>query len=400
MHSVVGNLLLFTLLTSTNMKFSVASSKSYKVDAIGTIVLNTSSRTFRLHNVLYFCSIPGVILSLGHLLKEHFSIRFSNDLFTITTIKQHDQWFIPFLFPADNSIFVKSLLSHLPSIKYIDESLKNISLLLHRRLAHLSVRQLTGMKKSNAVLGIPNSSFFDIKLCNDCSISKSDHCPVKSASRQMVNQPGDLIVADLMGPYEVSPNHKKYILMIQDAFSRVVVAIPSTDKAEAKTYFINWIKQFMNVTMYKIKTIQTDNGTEFKNNILNDFLMSNGIIHEYSMQYKHHQNGCIERTNQTISEMARTSMIASKLLSFLWPWAFCHSVWIFNCSLHFNIDKTPFELLGKKRPDLQMLRIFGAKSFLYLHTFKKYFSPRVIVGYHMRILEDSKGWLFWVPGKK
>ncbi|MBW0535343.1 hypothetical protein O181_075058 [Austropuccinia psidii MF-1] len=198
----------------------------------------------------------------------------------------------------------------------------------------------------------------------------------------MVNQPGDLIVAELMGPYEVSLNHKNYIIMIQDAFSRVVVAIMLTDKTEAKTYFINWIKQFMNVTMYKIDTIWTDNGTEFKNNILNDFIISNGIIHEYSMPYKHHQNGCIERINQTISEMARTSIIAAKLPSFLWPWAFYHSVWIFNHSLHFTIDKTPFELLGKKNPDQQVLRVFGAKSFLYLHTFKKDFSPRAIVAYH------------------
>ncbi|MBW0577525.1 hypothetical protein O181_117240 [Austropuccinia psidii MF-1] len=120
-HLVVGNLLLFTSLTSTNMTLSVASSKSYKVDAIGTIVLNTSSVTFRLHNVLYCHSIPGVILSLGNLLKEHFSIYFSNDLFTITTltiqiatIKRHDWWFIPFIFPTNNSISVKSLLSHLP----------------------------------------------------------------------------------------------------------------------------------------------------------------------------------------------------------------------------------------------------------------------------------------------
>ncbi|MBW0542209.1 hypothetical protein O181_081924 [Austropuccinia psidii MF-1] len=256
------------------------------------------------------------------------------------------------------------------------------------------------MQKSKCVLNVPTTPFNDIKLCHDCSISKSQHSPVKSTSRNLVNMPGDLIVADLMDPYELSLNHKRYILMIQDAFSRVVVAIPLSDKTEAKSYLINWIRQFLNITTYKIKTIQTDNGMEFKNSVLNNFLDQNGISHEYSMPYEHHQNGRIERTNQTISKMARTSLIASRLPLFLWPWAFRHSVWVFNCSLHANSDKTPFEILGKKQPDLSLLWVFGAKSFLYNHNFKKDFSPRALVGYHVGISEDSKGWLFWIPGKK
>ncbi|MBW0505049.1 hypothetical protein O181_044764 [Austropuccinia psidii MF-1] len=43
MHLVVGHLLLFTSLMSTNMTLSVTSSKSFKVDAIGTIALPTSN---------------------------------------------------------------------------------------------------------------------------------------------------------------------------------------------------------------------------------------------------------------------------------------------------------------------------------------------------------------------
>ncbi|MBW0493487.1 hypothetical protein O181_033202 [Austropuccinia psidii MF-1] len=125
-----------------------------------------------------------------------------------------------------------------------------------------------------------------------------------------------------------------------------------------------------------------------------------GIIHVYSMPYEHHQNSRIERTNQTISEMARTSIIAAKLPPFLWPWAFQHSVWIFNQSLHAESKNTPFEILGAKKPDLALLWVFGAKSFLYNHNFKKDFPPRAVIGYYMSVLEDSKGWLFWIPGKR
>ncbi|MBW0478885.1 hypothetical protein O181_018600 [Austropuccinia psidii MF-1] len=303
-HLVVGHLSLFTSLMSTNMTLSVASSESFRVDAIGTIELSTSSGILWLHNVLYCCNIPGVILSLGHLLKERFLVSFLNDLFKIstlplqvTTIKKHNQWFIPFHSPIGSNVSVNCLSSTLSSPKSAIKSSNDISLLWHRRIGHLSVRQLTRMLKLNAVLGIPNLPFCDIKLCHDCSISKSQHNLVKSTSRYLVNRPGDLVVADLISPYEPSLNHKKYILMIQDAFSRVVVAIPLSDKTEAKTYFINWIEQFMNITTYKIKTIRTDNGTEFKNHTFNNFLVQHGITHKYSMLYEHHQNRRIERTN-------------------------------------------------------------------------------------------------------
>ncbi|MBW0527366.1 hypothetical protein O181_067081 [Austropuccinia psidii MF-1] len=281
-----------------------------------------------------------------------------------------------------------------------NSSLNSDSLLWHRRVAHLLLRHLKRMQKSNAISGIPNVSFHDIKLCHNCSIAKSQHCPVKTASRQCIKGPGDLIVADLMGPYEVSLSHKKYILMIQDAFLRVVVAIPLSDKSESKTSLINWMKQFTNVTPYKIKTIRMYNGTKFKNSVLHEFLTQHGIIHEYSMLYEHHQNGRIKQRNRTISEMAHTSLIAAKLPSFLWPWAFRHSVWIFNRFLHADSDKTPFEVLGKRCPSLELLRVFSAKSYLYNHKFKKDFSPGATVGYHLGVLEDSKVWLFWVPTRK
>ncbi|MBW0535766.1 hypothetical protein O181_075481 [Austropuccinia psidii MF-1] len=374
-HSVVGDISLFTSLVKTNMTLSVALSESFEVDAIGKIKLNTPD------GVLYCKNISGVVLSLSHLIQEGFSILFINHHFTLYK-SRHTPISIE---PLASSTFSHDITLQSPS---------DISALWHKRIGHLSIRQLNSMRKYNAASGIPDISF------HDCSVAKSQHCPVKTPSCHMVTQPGDLIIVDLMGPYEISLNHKKYILMIQDAFSCVAFSIPLTEKTEAKSYFMNWIRQFLNVMSYKIKTIQTDNGTEFKNAALNDFLLKQGIIHEYLMPYEHHQNGIIEQTNWTISEMARTCLLAAQLPAFLWPWAFRHYIWIFNRCLHAGDSNTPFERLGKKKPQLEMLWVFGAKSYIYEHNFCKNFSPRVIVGYHLGVSEDSKGWLFWVPERK
>ncbi|MBW0513844.1 hypothetical protein O181_053559 [Austropuccinia psidii MF-1] len=321
------------------MKLSVASSELFKVNAIGSIALNTPYGSLKLNNVLYCGDIPGVILSLGHLLQENFSIRFLQDSFHLSNqnihflaIRQNNRWFVPFNNSDPKEINLRYMNPTICSTNSNVKSAQNNSLLWHKRIVHFSIRHLKRMQQFNT------------------------HCPVRAASRQIVNQPGDL-----MGPYECSINNKRYILMIQDAFSHVVVAIPLTDKSEAKTYFINWIKQFMNITTHRIKTMRTDNGTEFKNYTVNSFLTENGITHEYSMPYEHHQNGIIERTNQTILEMAWTCLLAVQLPEFLWPWAFRHSVWIFNCYVHVGDKLTPFELLGQKRPSLELLRVFGAK---------------------------------------
>ncbi|MBW0542194.1 hypothetical protein O181_081909 [Austropuccinia psidii MF-1] len=53
MHSVVGNISLFTSLVKTDMKLAVASSKLFDVEPIGTIKLNTPNGILQLDGVVY-----------------------------------------------------------------------------------------------------------------------------------------------------------------------------------------------------------------------------------------------------------------------------------------------------------------------------------------------------------
>ena len=58
----------------------------------------------------------------------------------------------------------------------------------------------------------------------------------------------------------------------------------------------------------KIKHIRSDNGTEFKNTGLDEYLDMLGITHELSTPYTPQQNGVVERKNMTLDEMARTML--------------------------------------------------------------------------------------------
>jgi transposase InsO family protein len=78
----------------------------------------------------------------------------------------------------------------------------------------------------------------------------------------------------------------------------------------------------------KVKKIRSDNGTEFKNTQVEDFLDEEGIKHEFSAPYTPRQNGVAKRKNCTLIEMARTMLDEYKTSDQFWTEAInmaCHA---------------------------------------------------------------------------
>nr|GFA95246.1 retrovirus-related Pol polyprotein from transposon TNT 1-94 [Tanacetum cinerariifolium] len=73
------------------------------------------------------------------------------------------------------------------------------------------------------------------------------------------------------------------------------------------------------------------------------------------------QNDIVERRNRTIVEAARTMLIFSKALMFLWAEAMATACYTQKQSLiHTRHNKTPYERVHNKKPDLTFFRVFGA----------------------------------------
>ncbi|GJW77006.1 putative ribonuclease H-like domain-containing protein [Tanacetum coccineum] len=130
----------------------------------------------------------------------------------------------------------------------------------------------------------------------------------------------ELLHMDLCGPMRVtSYNGKKYILVIVDDYSRNIKA--------------------------SILTIQTDNGTKFKNEKLRAFYAKLGIAHKTSIARTPQQNGVVERRNRTLIEAARTILIFSKAPEFLWAEAIATACFTQNCSIvHTRHNTTPYDI--------------------------------------------------------
>ena len=87
--------------------------------------------------------------------------------------------------------------------------------------------------------------------------------------------------------------------------------------------------------------MRSDNGTEFKNAQVEEFLDEEGIKHEFSTPYTPQQNGVVERKNRTLIDMARTMLDEYKTPDLFWCEAIniaCHAI---NCLyLHKKLKKT------------------------------------------------------------
>ncbi|GJV30896.1 putative ribonuclease H-like domain-containing protein [Tanacetum coccineum] len=106
---------------------------------------------------------------------------------------------------------------------------------------------------------------------------------------------------------------KMYCLVISDDYSRFSWVFFLAKKDETSGILRNFIIGIENQFNHRVKIIRSDNGTEFKNQDLNQFCNSKGIKREYSNARTPQQNGVAERKNKTLIEAARTMLVDSLL---------------------------------------------------------------------------------------
>ncbi|GKB62564.1 putative ribonuclease H-like domain-containing protein [Tanacetum coccineum] len=186
----------------------------------------------------------------------------------------------------------------------LSKASKSKSWLWHRRLNHLNFGTINDLARKDLVRGLPRLKFEKDHLCSACQLGKS----------------------------------KKFSHKPKSENTNMEVGLNKT-----------------------VRFIRTDNGTEFVNQVMSEYYEGVGIFHQKSVPRTPQQNGVVERRNRTLVEAARTMMIFSKAPMFLWAEAVATACYTQNRSLiHTRHNKTPYELVHDKKPDLTFLRVFGA----------------------------------------
>nr|GEY65777.1 retrovirus-related Pol polyprotein from transposon TNT 1-94 [Tanacetum cinerariifolium] len=165
--------------------------------------------------------------------------------------------------------------------------------LWHQRLSHLNFDTINDLARNDLVSSLPKFKYNKEHLCPSCEqgkTKKASHPPKPVPnSRQRLH----LLHMDLCGPMRIaSINGKWYVLVILDDYSRY--------------------------TWSPVIIIRTNNGTEFKNQVLKEYFDYVGISHQMSSVRTPQQNGVVERRNRTLVETARTMLVFSRAPLFLW----------------------------------------------------------------------------------
>ncbi|GJR05775.1 retrovirus-related pol polyprotein from transposon TNT 1-94 [Tanacetum coccineum] len=259
------------------------------------------------------------------------------------------------------TISVEDMMKSSP-ICLLSKASKNKSWLWHRRLNHLNFGTINDLARKDLVRGLPRLKFEKDHLCSACQLGKSKKHTHKPKTENTNLEVLNTLHMDLCGPMRVQTiNGKKYILVIVDDYSRFTWVKFLRSKDETPAVVIKFLKQIQVGLNKIVRFIRTDNGTEFVNKTLYDHYEKVGIFHQKTVPRTPQQNGVVERRNRTLVEAARTMLIFSKAPMFLWAEAVATACYTQNRSLiHTRHDKTPYELVHNKKPDLTFFRVFGA----------------------------------------
>jgi transposase InsO family protein len=144
----------------------------------------------------------------------------------------------------------------------------------------------------------------------------------------------------------------------------------------------------------KVKKIRSDNGTEFKNTQVEDFLDEECIKHEFSAHYTPQQNGVLERKNRTLIEMTRTMLDEYKTSDRFWAEAIntmCHA--INHLYLYKLLNKTSYELLTDNKHNVSYFCVFRSKCYI-IQKRSKYskFAPKTYIGFLIGYNSNSRAY--------
>ncbi|GJZ87270.1 putative ribonuclease H-like domain-containing protein, partial [Tanacetum coccineum] len=170
------------------------------------------------------------------------------------------------------------------------------SMLWHRRLGHINFKNINKLVKDNLVRGLPIKHFENDQTYVACLKGKQHKASCKSKVLNPITKPLFMLYMDLFGPTFVSSlMHKKYCLVVTDDYTRFTWVFFLTTKDETSEILKNFSKEIENLVDKKGKIIRSDNETEFKNKVLDDFCREKGIKREYSVARTPRQNGVAER---------------------------------------------------------------------------------------------------------
>jgi hypothetical protein len=162
----------------------------------------------------------------------------------------------------------------------------NMGWLWHRCLAHVGMKDLHKLLKGEHVLGLTDVYFEKDRPCAACQAGKQVGSNHQSKNMMSTSRPLELLHMDLFGAVTyLSIGGSKYGLVVVDDFSRFTWVFFLQDKPETQGTLKRFLRRAQNEFELKVKKIRSDNGSEFMNLQVEEYLEEEDIKLEFSAPY-------------------------------------------------------------------------------------------------------------------
>ena len=238
--------------------------------------------------------------------------------------------------------------------------------LWHRRFCHAGRDAMKNLVKFGMVKGLDYSPQNDMAICENCIEGKHSKTPFPKRKNSKTSAPLEIIHSDVCGKLPVSLGGGQYFVTFIDDSTRYCWTYILKNKSEVFEKFKEWKILVENQYNKRIKVFRSDNGGEYCSTAFKTFLKSNGIVHQTTIPRTPEQNGLSERKNRSLVEMVRSMLSDSKLAQNFWAEALVTAVYVQNrCSTHV-LEKTPYEMLNNRKPNVKHFKTFGCLAFSHI----------------------------------
>lgn len=178
----------------------------------------------------------------------------------------------------------------------------------------------------------------EIRDCRDCQRYNIIHCGYHPARSITATLPGDHYQIDLASMPTSMEGHK-FILVLVDVFTGFVMLKPIIDKEASTVARAVWeICCIIGVP----KILQSDNGLEFSNRIINALCRLTGISRRFIAPYNPRADGKVERTVKTVKDTVVKLLHGAVAL---WPLYIPFVQLVFNNKVQELTGSSPFTLM-------------------------------------------------------
>lgn len=211
-----------------------------------------------------------------------------------------------------------------------------------------------------------------------------------------------MVHSDTFGPFEVSANGYRYMLVIEDIKTTFIWPFAMKKKSDAAGIIETWLKMVKTHFKSDVEIWHDDEGGEFSSTQLQEVFRKMSVKRTVTDTATPQMNPFAERTGRTLLEMTRAMLFAAGLPKWLWAEAFIWAATLKNMRPSRRLgQKTPWELVKGTKPDMKHIFIFGSPlQFKDNRDGLKKLQPRSLPGLYLGYDFDQHTYRILEPGRK